>query len=472
MSQPLLPEGHLERRLGPWSATALNMSNMIGVGPFITLPALMATLGGPQSMLGWLAALLITLPDALVWSELGAAMPASGGTYQWLRTGFGAEKWGRLMSFLFIWQLILSGPMEIGSGIIGFAQYLDYLIPGIAADNLRTPGGIAVVFLVVGLVTLLLFRRIGHVAKLTLAIWAGVILTVGTVIVTGVLKFDSRIAFDFPKNAFTWEWGFLLGLFQGARIGIYDYLGYYDICYVGDEVRDPGRTIPRSVVTSLVVVALLYIGINLSIIGIVPWREFTPMPGQPEPEFAKYVASICLERAWGRPVAVVFTVMLLWTALACLFALLLGYSRIPYAAARDGTFFGWFGKLHPTGQFPHRSLLLLAALSAACSFLSLGFVIETLVVLRILIQFIGQIVALMLLRKNRPEMPRPYRMLLYPLPLIVAGAGWLAVFWTSEDKRWYALGSLLVGGLCYLVWSFVTGRWPWSAEAAAASPHR
>jgi amino acid transporter len=460
MSQIILPEGHLERRLGPWSATSLNMSNMIGVGPFITLPALMATLGGPQSMLGWLAALLITLPDALVWSELGAAMPASGGTYRWLRTGFGAEKWGRLMSFLFIWQLIISGPMEIGSGIIGFAQYLDYLIPGIAENNLRTWKGAAVVLAVVGIVTLLLYRRIGHIAKLTVAVWIGVIATVGAVIVTGLLKFDASRAFDFPPNAFDWSWGFMMGLFTGARIGIYDYLGYYDICYVGDEVRDPGRTIPRSVITSLLVVAALYVGINLSIIGIVPWREFTPMPGQPEPEFAKYVASICLERAWGRPVAIGFTIMLLWTAVACLFALLLGYSRIPYAAARDGTFFGWFGKLHPKGQFPHRSLLLLAGLSAACSFLSLGLVIETLVVLRILIQFIGQIAALVLLRRHQPDMPRPYRVWLYPLPIVIATAGWLAVFWTSEEKRWYALASLGVGMLSYLAWARGTRRWP------------
>lgn len=464
MSQPLLPEGHLERRLGPWSATALNMSNMIGVGPFITLPALMATLGGPQSMLGWLAALLITLPDALVWSELGAAMPASGGTYRWLRAGFGAEKWGRLMAFLFIWQLIISGPMEIGSGIIGFAQYLDYLIPGVAADNLRTPQGVAVVLSVVGLVTLLLYRRIGHIAKLTIAIWLGVLATVGAVLVTGAVHFDASKAFDMPPNAFDWSWGFMMGLFTGARIGIYDYLGYYDICYVGDEVSDPGRTIPRSVITSLVVVAVLYVGINLSIIGVVPWREFTPVAGQPEPAFAKYVASICLERAWGRPVAVIFTLMLLWTALACLFALLLGYSRIPFAAARDGIFFGWFGRLHPQGHFPHRSLLLLAGLSAACSFLSLTVVIETLVVLRVLIQFIGQIAALVLLRRHQPHMPRPYKVWLYPLPLIMATCGWMAVFWTSEEKRWYALASLVVGICFYLIWARSTQRWPFAAQ--------
>lgn len=466
MSQPILPDHHLEKRMGPWSATALNMSNMIGVGPFITLPALMATLGGPQSMLGWLAALVITLPDALVWSELGAAMPASGGTYKWLRAGYGAEKWGRLMAFLFIWQLIISGPMEIGSGIIGFAQYLDYLWPGVAADNLQNPRGIAVVLVLMGIVVLMLYRRIAHIAKLTIAIWLGVLFTVGAVLFTGAVKFDAARAFDFPPNAFGFSWGFLMGLAQGARIGIYDYLGYYDICYVGDEVRDPGRTIPRSVIGSLVLVAMIYVGINLSIIGVVPWREFTPVTGQPEPDFAKYVASICMERAWGRPVAMVFTVMLLWTATACIFALLLGYSRIPYAAARDGTFFSFFGKLHPTKHFPHRALLLLAGLSAACSFVSLGTVIETLVVLRILVQFIGQIGALILLRKLKPDMPRPYKVWLYPLPLLVAGAGWLFVFCTSQEKVWYALASLTLGCAAYFIWAGATRRWPFQQDGA------
>ncbi len=469
MSQPILPDHHLERRVGPWSATALNMSNMIGVGPFITLPALMATLGGPQSMLGWAAALLITLPDALVWSELGAAMPASGGTYKWLREGYGPEKWGRLMSFLFIWQLIISGPMEIGSGIIGFAQYLDYLWPGVAQGGLWHAKGIAVVLGVSIVVTLLLYRRIGSIAKLAVFVWIGVLFTVGMVIFTGLMKFDATRAFDFPPGAFDFNWGFIWGLASGARIGIYDYLGYYDICYVGDEVRDPGNTIPRSVIWSLLLVAAIYIGINLSIIGIVPWREFTPLDPANEPAAAKYVASVAIEHAWGAPVAKFFTVMLLWTAVACVFALLLGYSRVLYAAAKDGTFFSWFARLHPAKQFPHRALLLLVALSAACSFLPLGDVILALLVMRMIVQFIGQIGALVLLRKLKPEMSRPYKVWLYPLPLIVAAAGWSFLFVTSAEFALYALASMALGVVMYLAWARTTRRWPFTEGDAAAT---
>src|SRR5579862_6164981 len=115
---------HLLRRFGLLQATALNMTNMIGIGPFITIPLLMSALGGPQSMLGWLVGLAIAIPDGLIWSELGAAMPGSGGTYLYLREAFGSRSFGRLMAFLFIWQFILSGPLEIASGYIGFVSYL------------------------------------------------------------------------------------------------------------------------------------------------------------------------------------------------------------------------------------------------------------------------------------------------------------------------------------------------------------
>src|SRR5919205_83933 len=144
MSQP----PSLSRRFGMLQATALNMTNMMGVGPFVTIPLLMTALGGPQAMLGWLVALLIVIPDGMVWSELGSAMPGSGGSYVYLREGFGREKWGRLAAFLFIWQFIFSGPLEIASGYIGFAQYAGYLWPAAAAH-----GG-AIVAIAVGILNI------------------------------------------------------------------------------------------------------------------------------------------------------------------------------------------------------------------------------------------------------------------------------------------------------------------------------
>src|ERR1043165_1611295 len=227
---------HLLRRFGLLEATALNMTNMIGIGPFITIPLLLSTLGGPQAMLGWLIALVITISDGMIWSELGAAMSGSGGSYVYLREGFGRETFGRLMGFLFIWQFILSGPLEIASGYIGFTQYLGYIW-----KEISRPQYLAVI-IVLGVVNIaLLYRRITFIGRLTVSLWIGTILTTLAVIITGALNFKPSLAFDFPPGAFNFSLGFFLGLGAAARIGIYDYLGYYDICYIGEAVRQPGR---------------------------------------------------------------------------------------------------------------------------------------------------------------------------------------------------------------------------------------
>jgi amino acid transporter len=450
----------LPRRFGLLQATALNMSNMIGIGPFITIPLLMSALGGPQSMLGWLVGVLIVIPDGMVWSELGAAMPGSGGSYVYLREGYGRERWGRLAAFLFIWQFILSGPLEIASGYIGFAKYSGYLWPGLSQGQ-----GLAIVVVTVGLLNIaLLYRTIGQIGRLTVTLWVGTLLTSAAVIVTGALHFDAARAFDFPPGAFDFSVGFLLGLGAASRVGIYDYLGYYDVCYIGDEVKDPGRVIPRSIIISIVGVALIYFAINLSIVGVVPWREFVPAAERPGADF---IVSIFMERIYGSGVASVFTAMVLWTAFGSVFALLLGYSRIPYAAANDGYFFRVFGRLHPTKRFPYVSLLVIGLVAIGCSFLSLGTVIDALITTRILVQFMGQIGALALLRKRRPDMPRPYRMWLYPLPALVALFGWIFLFATTDPRviAW-GLVSLALGVVAFLLWSSQKRTWPFgSAEA-------
>ncbi|HMC17963.1 MAG TPA: amino acid permease, partial [Gemmatimonadales bacterium] len=259
----------MQRRFGLLHATALNMTNMIGIGPFITIPLLMSALGGPQAMLGWVVALAIVACDGMVWSELGAALPGSGGSFGYLRHGYGPATVGRLMGFLFVWQFVLSGPLEIASGYIGFSQYLGYIWKGI------TPRETMLVVTIIGLVNLaLLYRRITSIATITVALWVGTIVTVLVVVVTGARHFDARVAFDFPPGAFAFSLGFLIGLGGAARIGVYDYLGYYDVCYIGDEVQNPGRVIPRSILISTVLVALIYLAINLSMIGVVPWRDF------------------------------------------------------------------------------------------------------------------------------------------------------------------------------------------------------
>ena len=455
MSTPAADPPRLTRRFGLLPATALNMTNMIGVGPFITIPLLMSALGGPQAMLGWIVALVIVVCDGMVWSELGAAMPGSGGSFGYLREAFGPERVGRLMAFLFVWQFVLSGPLEIASGYIGFADYATYIWKG-----LTRPQVIALITAVGVINIALLYRRIHSIARITISLWIGTLVTVLAVIVTGAMHFDPKVAFDFPAGAFNFSIGFFLGLGAASRIGIYDYLGYYDICYIGDEVRDPGRVIPRSILISTAATAAIYFGINLSIVGVVPWRDFVPAANHTASNF---IVSIFMQRIYGKPVAAVFTLLVLWTAFGSVFALLLGYSRIPYAAAESGYFFRVFGRLHPTRGFPYVSLLVLGVLSILAGFFALGTVIDALIVTRILVQFIGQIVGLILLRRRAPQMRRPYRMWLYPVPALVALLGWIFVFATTQARViLFGVGVLLLGCLTFLVWSWRARSWPFA----------
>jgi amino acid transporter len=464
MSSAPAPSGpRLERRLDLLQATALNMTNMIGIGPFITIPILMSTMnsGGPRAMVGWLIAILVTIPDGMIWSELGAAMPGTGGSYVYLREGYGRDTWGRLMAFLFIWQFFLSGPLEIASGYIGFSQYLAYLWPGMSAVQSK------VVMVALGLlVVALLYRNIGSVAALTIVLWIVTLVTVVAVIVTGALHFDPKKAFDFPEGSFSFSWGAFMGLGAASRVAIYDYLGYYNVCYLGEEVREPGRVIPRSITISLIGVAVIYLAINLSIIGIVSWRSFVPAGDPPAP-----VASMMMATIYGRPAAWGFTILVLATTVGSVFALLLGYSRIPYAAAREGYFFRIFGRLHETKNFPHWALVLMGLISIGCCFLPLGEVIDALLTTRILIQFIGQVGAVMILRRRAPNLERPYRIWSYPVPAFLALVGWSFVFVTNERKTLLiGWGSLALGVLVFLLWSGVNRSWPFVQKKAAILP--
>ena len=417
----------LERGLGLWQATSLNVANMVGIGPFITIPAFIAAMHGPQAMIGWVVAAVLVLCDGLVWSELGAALPGSGGTYHFLREIFGRYAWGRIMPFLFVWQFMISGALEMASGYIGALGYLKYSLPRLDATlaHWHVPGGAKTIAAASALVvTLLLCQRIGRIGWLGVVLCAGTMVTVLTVIAAGLTHFDSSLL-TLPPRAFELNREFAWGLGAAMLIAVYDYLGYYNICHLGDEVRDPGRTIPRAVLLSVIVVALIYLTMNVAIIAVVPWREAM---------VSQNVAAEFMERLFGRGIAVAFTGLILWTVLACMFAITLGYSRIPYAAAKHGDFFRPFAYVHPTRRFPLVSLLTLGGLTAVFCYFELTDVIAAAVCVRILVQFIGQIIALHVLRTTRPDVVLPFRMWGYPLPSLIAAAGWLFVLSTAERK--------------------------------------
>ena len=444
----------LQRRLGLLQAVSLNMSLMVGIGPFITIPTLVGTLGGPQAMIGWILGALVALADGLVWSELAAAFPGSGGTYHFYDAAYGNSQAGRLLKFVFVWQFLFSGPLEVASGAIGMTQYLAYFYPSLGhafwnwgqlvpyVDANLTRGHLAAVGLMM-LVTFLAYRRIAVAGRLMVVLWVGMLATVAWVIVTGLTHFDAAKAFDFPEHAWRIDRKTAMGLGMALGIAMYDFLGYYQVCYLGDEVANPSRTIPRSIMISVIAVALVYLIMNVGILGVLPWREVVE---------SKHVASDLMLRTEGPRAAGVVTMMIIWTALASVFAALLGYSRIPYAAARDGHFFKFFAETHPTGQFPHRSLVLMGGLASLACLADLVTVITALLTSRILIQFVGQIGTVFYLR-SKATAPVAFRMPFFPLPALLALVGWLYVFSTSEvPVMIYGVASLVVGVAAFYDW--------------------
>lgn len=421
-------------------ATALNVANMVGIGPFITIPLFLSAMGGPQALVGWVVAAVLVLCDGLVWSELGAALPGSGGSYHFLSETFGRYRWGRIVPFLFIWQFLVSGTLEMASGYIGAMDYLEYALPRLdeTLAAWHVPAGKSTIAACAALLmTLALCRSIRSLGWFGVVLGAGTLITVVTVIVAGLTHFNPALL-TFPENAFRLDGTFLYGLGGSMLIAIYDYLGYYNVCHLGDEVVDPGKTIPRAVLLSVVIVATLYLTMNVAIIGVVPWQQAMQ---------SHNIAAEFMETLFGRPIAVAFTWLILWTVAACMFAITLGYSRIPYAAARNGDFFRVFSTVHAEQRYPIVSLWALGLLTAAFCYFPLQSVIEAGVTVRIVVEFMGQIAALHLLRTKRPDVAMPFRMWLYPLPSLVALCGWSFVLATSSPHTLAAAFGTLLSGL-------------------------
>jgi basic amino acid/polyamine antiporter, APA family len=474
----------LIRGVGLGSATALNMIDMIGVGPFVTIPLIVGAMGGPQAMLGWIVGALFAVCDGLVWAELGAAMPGSGGSYGYLKEIYGPNKLGRMISFLFIWQLSFSAPLSIASGSIGGASYASYFWPSLdhqfAGRNwiLHIPllgplqfrwlvsGGTFVAIGLVLLAAVLLYRKITAIGWMSKLLLFGVMGTIGWIIFAGLTHFNAARAFSFPPGALHLSHSFFLGLGSAMLIATYDYWGYYNVSFLGDEVKDPGKTIPRALLLSILIVACLYIVMNVCILSVVPWQEIMH-PGPSDTGLC--VVSIFMQRIYGPWAAKLVTGLVMWTAFASVFALMLGYSRVPYAAAMDGNYFRVFAKVHPSHRFPYVSLLSLAGFASLFCFFSLADVIAALVVIRITLQFLMQAIGVIVLRIRRPDLPRPFHMWLYPVPALAASLGFIFVVISRTNSMVqvrYALAILLTGLLIYMARAWRFRQWPFGAGFA------
>lgn len=425
---------------------------MVGIGPYITIPLFLATMGGPQAMLGWLVGAALAFCDGLVWAELGAALPKAGGSYNYLREAYGPASVGRWLSFLMVWQIIFSAPLSIASGSIGFSDYFHFLVPSLSSLDIRL---IAAGFPL--LLVALLWRRIGVIGSISVVLAGGVIGGCLWIIVSGAPHLSAARLFAFSPNAFHMSWIFWAGLGHATLYALYDYFGYYNVCYLAEEIRDPGRVIPRAIMGSILLVGVLYVLMTASFISVIPWHQLLQ---------SKFIASQYIQTLEGAFAGKMMALLLLWIAFSSVFSLLLGYSRVPFAAAEDGNFFRVFSKLHPKGGFPYVSLITLGVIASIFSMGDLGEVIGSLIAVRVLIQYLPQTIGFFLLRKRAPAMARPFRMWLYPIPGIVSLLGWLFVLGTATPRSlMFALAVLVVGSIAYAIRSKRRGEWPFQVNS-------
>jgi amino acid transporter len=439
----------LDRSLGLSQATSANILVMIGVGPFLTIPFMLEAMGGPHILYAWLAGAVLALCDGLVYAQFGAALPGSGGPYVYLREAYEPFGLGRLMGFLFIFQVLLVAPLTIASGAVGFSDYLGvfWSMSGWVHDAIAASVALAM--------TALLYRHIRDVGRLSIVLLAVVGIAVAWIVVAGLTHFSLRQAFDFPPSAFTLDRTLLSRVGAVSLLAMYNYGGYNNVCNLAEEVRDPRRNVPRAIVLSILVVVALYVTMSTVMIGVIPWTEA---------QHSRAIASLLVARTFasasaGHTASLVMTGLILIVTVSSLYGLILGYSRIPFAAARDGQFFPVFARVHPTKHFPHVSLVTIGASAVPFCFLSLGQIINWLVLVQIVSQFVWQCAGVILLRRYRRDVPQPFVMWLYPIPAIVALLLWGYVFVSAPIAgQAFAIGVLAAGVLLFAISSRSRGR--------------
>ncbi|MDQ2834742.1 MAG: amino acid permease [Acidobacteriota bacterium] len=421
---------------------------MIGVGPFLSIPLVLVAVHGSKVLLAWILGAAISLCDGLVWAELGSAMPYSGGPYFYLRHAFGVQTYGKAASFLVLWASVLTAPLLIASGAVGFSQYFHYLWPALHAN------GLCVMAMAVCLVNVvLLYRRITTIGAISIGLWILVVGTIVWIIVGGVghipASLKAQIGGGYPvMNVTFWK-----GVGAATLIAVYDYAGYYNVCLIGGELKRPERTIPYSIILSILLVAVLYICMNLAILGVLPVQQSM---------HSSAIVADYMQAVYNVTYARVADILILVASFASVFAILLGFSRIPFAAAAQGEFFSVFARVHPTKDFPHVSLLILGVLSAFACWLSLSTLISLVIVIQTLVQFLAQCVAVVLLRRRHGgEHSLTFRMPLYPLPVVIAFLGWLFILIASGVANVLIAFTLALAGVAaFLFKSRQEHAWP------------
>jgi amino acid transporter len=433
-----MSEANLSRKISLLQASAINMIDMVGIGPFVVMSFVVEKMHGAYSFLyAWIAGALLSFIDGMVWSELGATFPLAGGSYNFLKEGFG-KRWGRFMSFLFVWQTMIQAPLVIASAAIGFAQYLNYIVALSAIESKIVSGAVVV------LIVFLLYRKIETIGKISVLLWTGVFVIMGWIITGAFMHGNFIEPVTRINDGLQLNEGFAAALGFASVKTVYSYLGYYNVCHLGGEIINPEKNIPRSMFISIAVICFLYLMMNISVASVLSLHDMAK---------SNFVVSEYINAIAGPTAALIATGIVLWVAFASMFSATLGYSRIPYAAAKDGAFFSVFAKLHPTKNFPHISLLILGAIAFVFSLLfRLSDVITAILAMRIIVQFVAQAIGLLLLHKRKGREFFKWKMPLYPLPVILAILIWLFIFYSTEKRMMLIAGGIiLLGIIAYLI---------------------
>ena len=444
-----MSDNTLKRKISLLQATAINMTEMVGIGPFVVLSTVAATMRGPSFLYAWLAGAFLAFIDAMVCSELGAAFPMAGGSYNFLKEGYG-PKWGRLTSFLFVWQTMIQAPLVIASAAIGFSKYFGYVIIVNTLQARMVSGSVVV------LIVLLLYRKIEEIGKITILLWICVLATIAWVIGSGMAhgNFIQPLTRVNEGAHFDGVFGAALGL--ASIQTVYSYLGYYNVCHLGGEIINPHKNIPKSMFISIAGIMLLYLLMNVSVASVLPYNVLVN---------SNFVVSDFIETLQGGTMATIVTVLILIVAFASVFSGTLGYTRVPYAAALDGSFFKVFAKLHPTKNFPYISLLVLGGIAFIFSiiFTDIKDVVHAILAMRILTQFVAQAAGLILLHRKKRNIVLPWKMPLYPLPVIIDIAMWIALlFYTGWGMIDWALVFIAAGTMVFFIKAKVNNEWPFT----------
>ncbi|QHS63201.1 APC family permease [Chitinophaga agri] len=436
MKQP-----ELSRRISLLQATAINMTDMVGIGPFIVLSTVAKIMLGPGFLYAWVAGAVLSFIDAMIWSELGATFPLAGGSYNFLKQGFGPRT-GKLMSFLFVWQTMIQAPLVIASAAIGFAHYTEYILPLSYWGAKAVSGGMVL------LIVFLLYRNIETIGRISVLLWMGVLVTMACIIGGGIAHGNFLEPVRHVNDGLELNYAFVAALGHASVKTVYSYLGYYNVCHLGGEITRPEKNIPRSMLISIAGITILYLCMNISVASVLPMETIMN---------SRFVVSEFIEVLAGSTAARIITVLILWVAFASVFSATLGYSRIPYAAAKDGAFFKIFARLHPTKNFPYVSLLFLGGIAFVFSLLfKIQEVIDAILAMRILIQFISQAIGLIILSKIKGRSFFKWHMPLYPVPVILAVLIWACIFYSTGPYLMLAGLTVTAAGVVVYI---IKSRW-------------